>query len=225
MPHSKNDDKGEKDKTFPRRTGSKFKPRQSPEERKKRQKIEFLLKYVDKGGRTRGSAKLRSVIESDENGAKLQAAVIAERLRKTPPRKVNGENIYSGKSRSFTAEFTESYWSRQTQNGRVVLCDDCENVIDMDATGGDGRTIDHKTDWAVQKTELETVDVCFNGHHWRVVMAQTMRAEFENENNLVPMHRSCNSSKNGSKSHDSIAPQCICACDDGEHCSLDKATG
>lgn len=73
------------------------------------------------------------------------------------------------------------------------------------------------------KLEVETQDVCMSGVHWTVALAKDARDILENESNLLPAHKGCNSSKSGSKKTDSIAPQKKSEACPGAGCELPKA--
>ncbi len=203
----------------------KSRRRPSRQERNRESAIRNLMGHIDPNLRTRGAKKVAASFElSDEE---LVAAAEEERRKTTPPQKVNGKNVYSGKSRTFTEEFIKKYWKAETNNGKKSVCcahPKCGKEIDMAATDDWARSIDHITPWATVKLGIETKDVCYGGVHWRVVMSEDMREAFQDEDNLQPMHVKCNSSKNGPKDTDSISPQRVGMCLKGADCDLPKGS-
>ncbi len=128
---------------------------------------------------------------------------------------VRSDKIYQGNSRSFDPAFAQKFW----RDHKDSVCAKCKKPIDPGQ-----RSIDHKTAWSTVSIGLETETVCKNGTHWEVVLQKTMMKEYQRESNLVPMHKSCNSSKSGPRGNDSIGPQKLREkCPGKSSCPLRKA--
>jgi len=198
------------------------KERPSPQDRQRARLAKQLLSNVDKSYRTRNGKKIKEDIKKlEEEDPEIMAKILREAARAKPPKKVQGKRIYSGKSRSFTTDFMTDYWD---ENPLPILCSICKKMIEANGKHGDAPSIDHVRPWASIKTEIPTVVVCKDGVHWSVVLAESMRAVFQDDKNLRPAHQGCNSGKNGPKDTDSIAPQRIGRCPGDDICKELKGT-
>ena len=174
---------------------------------------------ADKKGRTRGGKKAKEKLLKLNRRLENEGITITPNNDNTPPKKVNGKNIYQAKGRSFTKEFSDNWWAEQNEPWTCAICD---GEIDENGKGGDAPSIDHKKSWAEQKLEVETYLVCKGGWHWEVALSEDVRAIIQDESNLRPAHKRCNSSKSGSKNTDNINPQKKDKCP-GSNCGCSKA--
>jgi hypothetical protein len=147
---------------------------------------------------------------------KLREQILAEAEGQRPPKQLmTGDKIYSGTWRSFSQQFTQEWWNSQMKPWTCCICK--LEIHPQD------RSIDHKEPWARIRTEIATIVVCCRGVHWRVTLTDAVRAKLQDESNLRPVHKSCNSRKNGPKDMDSIAPQRRENCPNPGHCQIQKA--
>jgi len=186
------------------------KPRPSREERDKARFAALSLKKTDKKGRTRAGkktiAELQLVLGKPQD--EIRRNLLAEARKNTPPKNLGkygtGGAIYSGKWRGFEETFETNWWT--TQGPAPWTCCICHAPILANATGRNGRSIEHRQPWSVLKTEIATQIVCKDGVHWEVALTSDVRDVLQDVNNLEPAHKGCNSSKGGTKNTDSIAP-------------------
>lgn len=167
--------------------------RKHPLERRKEYEI---FKNAGRRAGTRAHKKAEETYSKDSRSAK---DFLKAQKATTRPKLVidTAEKIYTG-NRGFRDEFREAYWKKNKKK-RCVKCD-CELTEE-------NRTIDHIKDWATGKIGLETQTVCKEGYHWEVLLQSTVDEFNENTKNLQAMCQSCNSSKSGSKTSDSMLPQ------------------
>lgn len=200
----------------------KSQPRPSREERRVQQQVTKARDRVDKRYRTRSGKALEERLTKIETGHPGTLRRLAEDTRKnTPPTAVAGQNIYSGKWRGFEANFQRDWWRKQKQPWTCYLCG---RPIVAGARDRDAPSIEHKEPWARAKLGIATRTVCCNGSHWEVALTDDVRAVLQDENNLLPAHKGCNSAKNGPKDTDSIAPRRLGDCPGPGLCKERKAT-
>jgi hypothetical protein len=199
--------------------------RPSRKERDQARLLNRTFKEIDKKGRTRRAKKQIKSLEKRLNKSddELRMEILNEAQKNTPPKKMgelgNGPKIYSGKWRNFEEEFAREWWKAQDKPWQCYLCG---GEIDPNGQGRDRPTIEHLKPWAEIKNEIPTEDVCKDGIHWRVALTEDVRDRLQDERNLAPAHQGCNSSKNGPKDTDSLAPQRLGICP-GDACGLPKA--
>jgi hypothetical protein len=196
--------------------------RPSPEERKRDKVTKQLINRIDKQYRTRNAKKIQETLKNieDENPGALEK-IIKESEKSKPPKKSGSKNIYSGSWRSFTSDFSTQWWNDQK---KPWICAKCKQVIDPKGKGDAAPSIDHIKSWASIKTTIETHIVCTGTVHWDVAFTEDVRTVFQDEKNLQPMHKGCNSAKNGPKNTDSIAPQRHGDCPGDTICQERKAS-
>lgn len=207
-------------------TGGNGNRRPSRDERNLDRLKKEKLKGVSKAGNTRKSKlalnDVARLMGADPEDVKNQ--LIEEAMRNTPPRTMGmlglGDAIYSGKWRSFENDFAREWWDDQPN---PWVCYLCNGVINPNGTGDQQPTIEHLKPWASIKLGIPTQTVCKDGVHWTVALTKHVRATLQDVDNLAPAHKGCNSSKNGPKDTDSIAPQKAGPCP-GATCALPKAT-
>jgi hypothetical protein len=206
--------------------GGKKPPRPSPDDRQKARVTEGSFKKADKSGRTRAGKK--NIVELQallgKSPQEIQQAFLADLQKNTPPRNLgiagNAGAIYSGKWRGFEAIFEANWWA--LQGAAPWTCCICHAPILAGATGANARSIEHRQPWSVMKTGIATQTVCKDGVHWEVALTADVRAVLQDNSNLKPAHKGCNSSKGGSKDSDSIAPIKRGDCP-GVGCAVSKA--
>ena len=194
-------------------------PRPSPAEREKERTQKRLVGRVDKRFRTRQGKALEQLLSRDDRGAivrKLQQDVPPTLLR----RQKQKQKIYSGKWRGFAREFAKNWWDSQPPPWTCYLC---RGEINPNGQGANEPSIDHVRPWAELRTEIETTMVCKDGVHWEVALVEDVRKVIQEESNLRPAHKGCNSSKNGPKNLDSLAPQRRGLCPGRGTCDLPQA--
>lgn len=125
--------------------------------------------------------------------------------------------VHAG-NRSFPPKFSQKFWelaeAEAKQAGTSLKCAKCGERIRKN-----NRSIDHKKPWSILKTGIVQHDVCKMGTVWKIVkQTDVMKVvcdgspnpeefnKLSDRPNLVPMHRSCNSSKGGSKDTDPVIP-------------------
>jgi len=199
------------------------KARPSRQDREREKLAQKLRAQVDKQYRTRRAKEVLQALDAiaQENPELLKKLIQDAKKAKPPTKTRTGKRIYSGKGRSFEAEFAKAFWDEQ---GFPCQCMICKQPIFANGQHKMAPSIDHRRPWATVKTELETITVCKDGVHWSVVLAAVMRAAYQDKDNLGPAHQGCNSHKNGPKTTDAIAPQRIGLCPGAKICRELKAT-
>lgn len=169
-------------------------------------KIIQAFQGVDPMVRTRGSAAVARKVQ--EGGVELERMLHAKRRVRRPRKLVlGGKAIYSGNWRGFTRGFAKKWWDAQELPWRCYRCKRPKNIENADIIEKSERSIDHKTSFSEMKLQVETLKVCHDGIHWEVALTKDVLEIIQDEENLAPMHKGCNSSKSGSKDTDSIAPK------------------
>lgn len=179
-----------------------------------------IMLGADKEGRTRAGKEAQKKLRKFDRKLETKGIIITPNNDNTPPKKVNGKNIYQAKGRSFTKEFSENWWAEQEEPWTCAICNE---EIAENGKGGAAPSIDHKKSWAEQKLEVKTFMVCKGGWHWEVAYSKDVRAIIEDESNLRPAHKRCNSSKSGSRNTDNINPQKRKKCPGDDDCECPKA--
>lgn len=185
---------------------------------------------------TRSNVKLKAIIESHAkkiistehpHATKEQKRLFAAEMTRNAERDIKRrENQATAPTRSlnraivttdrldFTNQFRTKFWRDNARNP----CADCGLPI-----APKDRSIDHIDEWSRVRIGLPTEEVCKDGVHWVVVFQADMLAAYQDEANLQPMHKSCNSSKGGPQGNDSVTPQKLPANCLG-NCALSVAT-
>lgn len=149
----------------------------------------------------------------------LRSSTMRQRTtRATPPKYVGKDEIFSG-SRNFTTAFSTAFWSKSSNK----TCSNCGIKLKPGNRG-----IDHIKAWSVLQTTLPEYTVCKDRFHWKVSLKKDFLAIYQNESNLQPMCKKCNSSKGGVKGRDPSHPRLhrgeSCPEHNGKTCSRRKAT-
>lgn len=149
----------------------------------------------------------------------LRSSTMRQRaIHISPPTHMGRYEIFTG-ARNFTSAFSKAFWSKPGNQ----TCTKCGIALKPGQRG-----IDHIKPWSVLQTTLREYIVCKDGFHWKVTLKKDFLALYQDERNLQPMCKKCNSSKGGVKGLDPAHPQLHrgepCPEDNGKRCRRRKAT-
>ena len=168
-------------------------------ERRAEQKQARHSPYPQRGGTASGSQ---------------ETPVVTARTAKIPKQMQSGKQLWKGGRPNFESTFYKNYWSENA----AALCVKCKTAIDQD-----DRSIDHKKPWHdFIVLTCDPVEVCTSEAHWRVYKTDAVIEAYQEESNLQPMHKACNSSKNGPKDRDAFLPEFIRECPGADQCNVKK---
>lgn len=135
---------------------------------------------------------------------------------KKEPAYVGNERVANKDRIDFSSDVKKKFW----RDNAAAPCAICNAPIPPAQ-----RSIDHKEPWATIRIGVATMMVCKHNVHWEVTLLSDLQRLYDDEGNLRPTHKGCNSSKGGPKGNDSITPKMqpknVCP---GEGCGLPKAT-
>lgn len=139
--------------------------------------------------------------------------------RLEPPKFAGGDKIWDGVRKAFRKDFFDKFWK---DNGhKPCYLGRCGNKGPIPKHK---REIEHVKPWTEVVYELEPIDVCYRGKHWRVITEKAMYKMYQMDANLKPACSSCNASKGGVKGRDLMRPQVIGECPGYDDCDLMRGT-